>query len=145
MSCILCTVWTSFAKVWTGNTMRSTINTKCPNRCKVYTKVSQLFAPKGNIQDWWIFVIEHCLEQLRQTIQCAGDLTPVPIRPYGEGKESSYIGTSQVHTCRNWDTFRKWYTKRGDEYGTVRWSRAWNFYRFLDMNYEYGTEVVLHL
>jgi hypothetical protein len=71
-----------------------------------------------------LFVLEHCLEQLRQTIQCAGDLTPVPLRPYGEGENLSYIGNSQVHTCRNWKTFRKWYSERGDKYGKIDSART---------------------
>jgi hypothetical protein len=44
---------------------------------------------------------EHCIEQLRQTIQCAGDLTPVLLRPYGEKPNVNYIGPPQTHTCRN--------------------------------------------
>jgi hypothetical protein len=64
-------------------------------------------------------VSEHCLEQLRQNIQCAGDLTPVPLKPYGEEPNVNLIGTPQVHTCRNWETFRKWYTQRGEAYGRI--------------------------
>jgi len=37
--------------------------------------------------------IDHCLDQLRQTIQCAGDLTPVPLRPYGEEPDINLIGS----------------------------------------------------
>lgn len=31
-----------------------------------------------------ICLLEHCIDQLRQAIQCSGDLTPVPLRPYGD-------------------------------------------------------------
>ncbi|KAE8447946.1 hypothetical protein EG329_010018 [Mollisiaceae sp. DMI_Dod_QoI] len=63
--------------------------------------------------------VEHCLDQLRQNIQCAGDLTPVPLRPYGEEPNVNLIGTPQIHTCRNWNTFRQFYTQRGDEFGML--------------------------
>ncbi|KAL2064106.1 hypothetical protein VTL71DRAFT_4600 [Oculimacula yallundae] len=63
--------------------------------------------------------VDHCFEQLRQNIQCATDLTPVPLRPYGEEPHINLIGTPQAHTCRNWDVFRKWYTDRGLEHGKV--------------------------
>lgn len=61
--------------------------------------------------------IEHCIEQLRQSIQCAGDLTPVPIRPLGEGRELKLVGTPMTHTCRDWSSFRNWYTLRGESHG----------------------------
>ncbi|PVH82565.1 hypothetical protein DL98DRAFT_586552 [Cadophora sp. DSE1049] len=63
--------------------------------------------------------VEHCIEQLRQNIQCAGDLTPVPLRPFGEEPHKNLIGTPQVHTCRDWEIFRNWYTNRGLEHGKV--------------------------
>jgi len=66
-----------------------------------------------------VFVPEHCLDQLRQNIQCAGDLTLVPLKPFGEEPNVNLIGAPQVHTCRNWETFRKWYTQRGEIYGRI--------------------------
>ncbi|KUJ19169.1 uncharacterized protein LY89DRAFT_564048, partial [Mollisia scopiformis] len=56
--------------------------------------------------------VDHCLEQLRQSIQCAGDLSPVPLRPYGEAPHVNLVGTTQVYTCRNWNAFRQFYTER---------------------------------
>ncbi len=41
---------------------------------------------------------EHCLDQLRQSIQCSGDLTPVPLRPYGKSPNINLIGPPQTHT-----------------------------------------------
>ncbi|EPE33090.1 hypothetical protein GLAREA_06102 [Glarea lozoyensis ATCC 20868] len=61
----------------------------------------------------------HCIEQLRQTIQCAGDLTPVPLRPYGDADNVQLIGTPMAHTCRDWDVFRRWYSERGAEWGNI--------------------------
>lgn len=62
---------------------------------------------------------EHCLDQIRQNIQCAGDLTPVQLRPYGVEPNVNLVGTPQIHTCRNWAKFREFYTRRGHEYGHV--------------------------
>jgi hypothetical protein len=60
---------------------------------------------------------EHCFEQVRQSIQCAGDLTPVVLRPASEG--FLIVGTPMVHTCRSWDALRTWYTQRGEKHGKV--------------------------
>ena len=63
--------------------------------------------------------VEHCMEQLRQNIQCAGDLTPVLLRPFGVAPHINLIGTPQVHTCRSWDTIRQWWTERGNATGSI--------------------------
>ncbi|CEJ57309.1 hypothetical protein PMG11_06006 [Penicillium brasilianum] len=63
--------------------------------------------------------LEHCFEQVRQSIQCAGDLTPVVLRPLGEGSNVVVVGTPMVHTCRSWDALRTWYTHRGEAQGKV--------------------------
>ncbi|KAL4911369.1 hypothetical protein BDW74DRAFT_172832 [Aspergillus multicolor] len=63
--------------------------------------------------------LEHCFEQVRQSLQCAGDLTPVVLRPLGESGREVVVGTPMAHTCRSWDLLRKWYTQRGKEHGTV--------------------------
>jgi len=63
--------------------------------------------------------IEHCVDQIRQSIQCHGDLTPLLLRGYGEGDNSLLIGSPQTHTCRNWDSLRSWYTERGKKHGVL--------------------------
>ncbi|KAF4637376.1 hypothetical protein G7Y89_g727 [Cudoniella acicularis] len=62
---------------------------------------------------------EHCIEQLRQNIQCATDLTPVPLRPYGPPGHINLVGTPQTHTCRDWKAFRQWYSQKGEEWGSM--------------------------
>lgn len=64
-------------------------------------------------------LLDHCIEQLRQSIQCAGDLTPVPLLPYGEEPNITLIGNPQLHTCRSWDSFRTWWTDRGRTNGSI--------------------------
>lgn len=63
--------------------------------------------------------IDHCIEHLRQTIQCGIDLTPVPLVSFGTPGDIQVIGQPQVHTCRNWDVFRAWWTERGALYGSL--------------------------
>ncbi|KAG9230284.1 hypothetical protein BJ875DRAFT_161456 [Amylocarpus encephaloides] len=66
--------------------------------------------------------IDHCIEQLRQVIQCGGDLTPVSLRQYGKEGQKSLIGTPQIHTCRDWAAFREWYLDKGTEWGNLVWT-----------------------
>jgi hypothetical protein len=49
----------------------------------------------------------HCMEQIRQYIMCAGDLTPIPTR-YMEGIYNNYVDSDVVHMCRDWDPIRQW-------------------------------------
>jgi hypothetical protein len=53
----------------------------------------------------------HCIDQLRQSIMCHGDLTPVPLYVW-RGFPIS-IGRSELHTCRKWDRIRDWMDERG--------------------------------
>lgn len=51
--------------------------------------------------------IEHCLDTLRQTIQCQGSTTLVPTR-YWEGAHHNYIDADQTHTCRSFSYLREY-------------------------------------
>ena len=81
-----------------------------------YYKVHDMHQLPEELQNMHVV---HCIEQLRQTLQCAGDLTPVPLRPYGHGAHIDLIGTPMAHTCRDWNAFRQWYTDKGTELGTL--------------------------
>ncbi|KAI9733124.1 MAG: hypothetical protein M1834_003671 [Cirrosporium novae-zelandiae] len=51
--------------------------------------------------------IDHCMDQLRQAVQCAGDLTPVTIVPVYNGTLG--LGeTERTHTCRNFQSLLDW-------------------------------------
>jgi hypothetical protein len=62
--------------------------------------------------DWDRIHIDHCLDQLRQAIQCQGDLSPVPLYHF-EGVPIG-IGVGQSHTCRKWEPMREWMDVRKD-------------------------------
>jgi hypothetical protein len=61
-----------------------------------------------------IFHIEHCLDFLRQLVQCSSDLTPIPL-VYSKGAGFPIPDFEQVHTCRSFDSIRKWALKQNED------------------------------
>lgn len=62
--------------------------------------------------------IGHCLDILRQHVQCSGSTTLIPTR-FMDGIKRNYIDSDQVHTCRSFTFLRDWTTSRrvgGDAY-----------------------------
>lgn len=55
--------------------------------------------------------MNHCLDQLRQYVMCAGDMTPIPTKYY-PGKGRNYVLSDVPHTCRNFEALREWQTGR---------------------------------
>jgi len=51
--------------------------------------------------------LEHCLDIIRQTIQCQGSTTMIPAK-FFEGVGHIYIDANQVHTCRDIRALRQW-------------------------------------
>ncbi|KAK8013294.1 Cyclochlorotine biosynthesis protein O [Apiospora marii] len=60
------------------------------------------------------FHVEHCLDILRQTVQCYGSTTLIPTR-FREGKEHNYIDSDQTHVCRSFSALRALSTARQEE------------------------------
>lgn len=60
--------------------------------------------------NWDRIHMDHCLDQLRQSIQCQGDLSPVPL--YFHKDVPIGLGVGQTHTCRNWESMRGWMDDR---------------------------------
>jgi hypothetical protein len=54
-----------------------------------------------------ILHLEHCLDFLRQLVQCSSDLTPIPLI-YSKGAGFAIPDFEQVHTCRNFDPIHHW-------------------------------------
>ncbi|KAH8888129.1 hypothetical protein GQ53DRAFT_265915 [Thozetella sp. PMI_491] len=63
--------------------------------------------------------VDHCIETLRETIQCQSDLTPVP-HVWSEGKQMYLAVTSLDHTCRDYDAIMKWQDERADAWKNGR-------------------------
>ncbi|KAI0146668.1 hypothetical protein BJ166DRAFT_629195 [Pestalotiopsis sp. NC0098] len=56
----------------------------------------------------------HCIDYMRQVVQCHGDLTPISF--WYEGTEVGYsFDHAVVHQCRNFDSIYKWAVERGSE------------------------------
>ncbi|KAF2668379.1 hypothetical protein BT63DRAFT_479784 [Microthyrium microscopicum] len=66
--------------------------------------------------------MEHCLDYVRQVVECHGDLTPIPLYKQ-EGAvmngEQMYIAHGGTHTCRNFNNIRHWLKRRRIERGTL--------------------------
>lgn len=57
--------------------------------------------------------VEHCLDFLRQLVQCTSDLTPIPL-VYSKGAGFVIPDFEQVHTCRSFDPIREWALKQNE-------------------------------
>ncbi|KAI1168247.1 hypothetical protein F5B18DRAFT_597635 [Nemania serpens] len=54
---------------------------------------------------------DHCIETLRETLQCQADLTPVP-HVWSKEKQMYLADTSLEHTCRDFGAIMKWQDAR---------------------------------
>lgn len=59
----------------------------------------------------WRNRLEHCLEAIRQTIQCYGSTTLIPTM-FREGLNEGYIDSNQIHTCRSFTALREFVDSR---------------------------------
>ncbi|KAK8075912.1 hypothetical protein PG994_003184 [Apiospora phragmitis] len=65
------------------------------------------------------FHVEHCLDILRQSVQCYGSTTLIPTR-FREGKQHNYIDSDQTHVCRSFSHMRALSTARQEEGGLYK-------------------------
>ncbi|KAF8861447.1 hypothetical protein BDZ45DRAFT_740218 [Acephala macrosclerotiorum] len=71
---------------------------------------------------WKRVHIYHCINQLRQAIQCQSDLTPVPLFSV-EGPQKKFFATHSVaHTRRDFDAVKKWGVERNKEKAPFNWN-----------------------
>jgi hypothetical protein len=69
--------------------------------------------PMTRIPPSWPKVhLEHCLDHIRQSIQCFGDLSPGPFFEW-RGLDLT-IATGQLHTCRDLEQISKWQDERNE-------------------------------
>lgn len=62
--------------------------------------------------------LEHCVETLRQTIMCHGDISLLTYN-WVEGRDMPYPNFNTVHTCKKWETLTEWNMERDI---TVEWT-----------------------
>lgn len=64
-------------------------------------KIFRSFRPRTNN----VMIIDHCIDALRELIQCGGDLTPIPI-VWSDEVGRHVPDTAQLHTCRNFNKLK---------------------------------------
>lgn len=57
--------------------------------------------------------LDHCIDRLRQAVECASDLTPVPMILQKDVPYQLWLGNGETHTCRNFTAIREWVAQRG--------------------------------
>jgi hypothetical protein len=60
--------------------------------------------------------LDHCINHLRQVVQCHGDMTPLPvvwdnIKRHPDGGKA-IPDFDQIHTCRDFTALREWSTEQ---------------------------------
>lgn len=53
----------------------------------------------------------HCVEMLRQTLMCHGDMSLVTYN-WVRGREAPFANFNGVHQCRNWEGLKEWMEER---------------------------------
>ncbi|KAI1261341.1 hypothetical protein F5Y18DRAFT_431172 [Xylariaceae sp. FL1019] len=78
----------------------------------------EYYRAKGDPEEWWQrFHIDHCINHLRQAIQCHSDLTPFPLTPavHNASRRGWITPNFDVeHTCRDFSAIRKWAREKHD-------------------------------
>ena len=49
----------------------------------------------------------HCIDQIRQSLMCSSDITPLVFK-WVEEKQEVKESAAVVHSCRNFDLIREW-------------------------------------
>jgi Mycotoxin biosynthesis protein UstYa len=57
--------------------------------------------------------IDHCLNHIRQNLQCHPDLSPAAMtKQISSTGDVFFLGNSEKHTCRDWNEIRRWVDER---------------------------------
>ena len=88
------------------NAIRKEISERVYNSSTGYSSHSSHFPPEGVIPH-----IEHCMDRIRQSIMCQGDLSPSPMY-WWQGFNLAF-GRAGAHTCRKWLPIREWIADSG--------------------------------
>ncbi|KAL2060282.1 hypothetical protein VTL71DRAFT_9677 [Oculimacula yallundae] len=68
--------------------------------------------------------VYHCIDQLRQSIQCHSDLTPVPLFSAEVPQKKFFTPHSVDHTCRDFEAVKSWVAERNKDKTPFNWN-AW--------------------
>ncbi|KAK0705715.1 hypothetical protein B0H67DRAFT_675727 [Lasiosphaeris hirsuta] len=61
--------------------------------------------------------IDHCINHIRQSLQCHADLTPMEWRLVGGSR--LILKTDTLHTCRDFDRIHAWATSKGTRFEAI--------------------------
>lgn len=98
----------SFVKLSTQITMPEKICQTLPKEFKKYIRVSVLNILCANS---YLTITEHCLDYIRQSLQCSGDLTPMNWA-WIERTKKIFFKPGTPHTCRKFDGVWDWVAER---------------------------------
>lgn len=70
---------------------------------------------------WKQVHVYHCIDQLRQAIQCHSDLTPAPLFKVDGLEKDYYLGHSVAHTCRDFEAVKRWRDERNKKRKSWSW------------------------
>jgi hypothetical protein len=62
--------------------------------------------------------IDHCMNHIRQSLQCRPDLSPAAMHVFEDLDGSKYfLGNAERHTCYDWESIMQWAAARKTEPG----------------------------
>jgi hypothetical protein len=62
--------------------------------------------------------IDHCMNHIRQSLQCRPDLSPAAMHVFADFDGSKYfLGNAEKHTCYDWESIMRWAAARKPEPG----------------------------
>lgn len=62
--------------------------------------------------------VYHCMNHIRQSLQCRPDLSPAAMHIYEDVDGSKFfLGNAKMHSCYDWDAIMQWAGEREKELG----------------------------
>ncbi|KAH8809397.1 hypothetical protein F5884DRAFT_753882 [Xylogone sp. PMI_703] len=99
-------IWPGTDKHYTGFTVHHTLHCVNMLRMAIY-KDYYLFPDDIAKREFTWIHLDHCIDFIRQAVQCHADLTPM--RWYwSEAVDQAVLKAESPHTCRKWDNIQKW-------------------------------------
>ena len=83
----------------------------CLNKLRRATRLDYYRDSDGETEQIHRMHLDHCIDALRQSIMCYGDLSPLNVK-WSEAQHRPIFDVNAVHTCRNFDKLKQW----ADEY-----------------------------
>ncbi|KAH8750910.1 hypothetical protein BGZ57DRAFT_1010239 [Hyaloscypha finlandica] len=79
----------------------------CVNMLRRHVDFEYYYGNGSSIPSFYRLHLDHCLDHLRQTVECSSDLTPVTWQ-WADGLGLPTSQTDRPHTCRSYKHIREW-------------------------------------